>query len=149
MLGVMEKQQELKNIPSGYAVCFNGDCQQRDRCLHYLAYVQNSPERLKGPAVLPAAWAGGHCQCFGERIQVRVAWGFNGLYKNVPHYLRAEARRCVSNYFSHGCGPYYRYHHGENKLSPRQQADIMAILAKFGSTEGLTFDHYETAYDFT
>lgn len=145
----MEKQQELKNIPSGYAVCFNGDCQQRDRCLHYLAYVQNSPERLKGPAVLPAAWAGGHCQCFGERIQVRVAWGFNGLYKNVPHYLRAEARRCVSNYFSHGCGPYYRYHHGENKLSPRQQADIMAILAKFGSTEGLTFDHYETAYDFT
>lgn len=145
----MEKQQELKNIPSGYAVCFNGDCQQRDRCLHYLAYVQNAPDRLKGPAVLPAAWAGGHCQCFGERIQVRVAWGFNGLYKNVPNYLHAEARRCVSNYFSHGCGPYYRYHHGENKLSPRQQADIMAILAKFGSTEGLTFDHYETAYDFT
>ena len=145
----MENQQELKNIPLRYPVCFNGDCQQHDRCLHYQAYRQKSVDRLMGPAILPAAWAGGHCQCFGERIQVRVAWGFNGLYKNVPHYLRAEARRCVSNYFSHGCGPYYRYHHGENKLSPRQQADIMAILAKFGSTEGLTFDHYETAYDFT
>ena len=38
--------------------------------------------------------------------------------------------------------------HGENKLSTRQQADIMAILAKYGSTDGLTFDHYETDWDF-
>ena len=70
------------------------------------------------------------------------------IYNNVPHYLRAEARQKVSNYFSNGCVPYYRYHHGENKLSSRQQADIMAILAKYGSTDGLTFDHYETDWDF-
>ena len=50
--------------------------------------------------------------------------------------------------FSRGCGPYYRYHSGENKLTPKQQADIMAILAKYGPTEGLAFDHYETSWDF-
>jgi len=43
---------------------------------------------------------------------------------------------------------YYRYHSGENKLTPKQQADIMAILAKYGPTEGLAFDHYETSWDF-
>ena len=48
-----------------------------------------------------------------------------------------------------GNGPYYRYHHGENKLSPRQQEDIMQILAKYGSTDGLAFDHYEVDYDFS
>ena len=26
--------------------------------------------------------------------------------------------------------------------------DIMAILAKYGSTDGLSFDHYETDWDF-
>ena len=55
---------------------------------------------------------------------------------------------CVKNYFSSGCGPYYRYHHGENLLSPRQQEDIMNILARYGSTEGLAFDHYVTDFDF-
>ena len=43
---------------------------------------------------------------------------------------------------------YYRYHHGDNKLSPKQQADIMAILAQYGNTDGLAFDHYETVWDF-
>ena len=50
--------------------------------------------------------------------------------------------------FSSGNGPYYRYHHGENKLSPRQQEDIIKILANYGNTEGLAFDHYEMDYDF-
>jgi hypothetical protein len=45
-------------------------------------------------------------------------------------------------------GPYYRVHHGENKITPKQQDDIMQILAKFGSTEGIKFDHYETDWDF-
>ena len=66
----------------------------------------------------------------------------------MPQYLRATARRTVSNYFSRGCGPYYRYHSGENKLTPKQQADIMEILAKYGPTDGLAFDHYETSWDF-
>ena len=52
------------------------------------------------------------------------------------------------NYFSRGCGPYYRYHHGENKLSPQEQADILAILAQYGPTDGISFDHYETDWDF-
>ena len=45
-------------------------------------------------------------------------------------------------------GPYYRVHHGENKITPKQQNDIMQILVKFGSTEGIKFDHYETDWDF-
>ena len=41
-----------------------------------------------------------------------------------------------------------RYHHGENKLSPKQQDDIMQILAHFGTTDGIYFDHYETNWNF-
>jgi len=61
---------------------------------------------------------------------------------------KAEARQCVRSYFSAGMGPYYRYHHGENKLSPKQQDDIIQILSHFGSTDGIKFDHYETDWDF-
>ena len=99
-LDIMENNKELKNIPWGYELCFNENCELREKCMHYQAY------------------------------------------------LRAEARRRVRRYFSGGCGPYYRYHHGENLLSPRQQEDIMQILAAFGSTEGIRFDHYEADWDF-
>ena len=148
MLGLMEKQLESKNIPYGYKLCFNESCPLRDKCLHYQAYLLKPADRIGGPAIYPDAWKNGQCQRFNEAKQVQKAWGFTHIYDNVPHHLRASARRCVSNYFSAGSGPYYRYHHGENKLSPRQQADIMAILAKFGSTEDLAFDYYETDWDF-
>ena len=148
MLGIMKNSNEMKNIPWGYELCFNDNCQLREKCRHYQVYLQKSDERLSGPAVYPDAWKNGQCKHFNEEKIVRKAWGFSQLYKNVPHHLRAEARRSVRCYFSEGCGPYYRYHHGENLLSPRQQEDIMAILANYGSTEGIRFDHYEADWDF-
>ena len=145
----MEKQLESKNIPYGYALCFNESCPLRDTCLHYQAYLMKSENRLGGPAIYPNAWKNGLCKRYNEAKIVRKAWGFTHIYNNVPHYLRAEARQKVSNYFSNGCGPYYRYHHGDNKLSPRQQEDIMQIVSQFGPTDGLSFDHYVTEYNFT
>ena len=145
----MEKYLQETNIPSGYALCFNETCQLREKCLHYQAYLLQPKERLSGPAILPSAWKSGECQRYSEEKLIKKAWGFCNIYKNVPYYLKAEAHRKVKNYFSSGNGPYYRYHHGENKLSPQQQEDIMGILAKYGSTEGLAFDHYEMDYDFS
>ena len=150
MLSLMENiKLQSKAIPNGYEICFNDNCQLRDTCLHYQAYLLKSAERLGGPAVYPAAWQHGECTRYCEAKPVQRAWGFSQLYKNVPLHQKAVARQYVSNYFSFGCGPYYRYHHGENKLSPTQQQDIMDILATFGSTDGLAFDHYETAFDFS
>ena len=148
MLGLMENQLNSKNIPSGYKLCFNEECQLRDRCMHYQAWLLKPETQLGGPAIYSDAWKNGQCLRFNEIKQVTKAWGFTHIYDNVPHYLRSEARRKVMNYFSRGCGPYYRYHHGENKLTPHEQTDILAILAKFGPTDGLAFDHYETGWDF-
>jgi len=148
MLGLMEKPLEIKNIPYGYPLCFNEECLLRDKCMHYQAYLLKGGTQLAGSAIYPEAWKNGKCQRFNEIKMVKKAWGFTRIYNNVPRSQRAEARQRVMNYFSRGCGPYYRYHHGENKLSPREQEDIIAILAKFGTTEGIAFDHYETNWDF-
>ena len=144
----MKKELDYTKFPSEYELCFNNDCQLRDRCLHHQAYLLQPKKRLGGPAVYPEAWQDGQCRRFSEEKLVRKAWGFSSIYKNVAPHRQTEARRSVMKYFSSGCGPYYRYHHGEHKLSPSQQQDIMAILARFGSTEGLAFDHYETDFDF-
>ena len=149
MLGLMKNELNLKNIPWGYELCFNNDCALRQQCMHYQASLLNPSERTSGPAVYPTAWASGECQRFCEVKMVQMAWGFSKIYSNVPSALKSEARRRVKHYFSSGNGPYYRYHHGENKLSPRQQEDIMQIVSQFGPTDGLSFDHYVTEYNFT
>jgi len=144
-----EKELKAKDIPMGYARCFNDACKRKDTCMHYQArLLTNQQERHIGQAVYPTAWQNGECRCYCEKRLVRKAWGFAHLYDHVPRHQKTEARQCVRSYFSAGMGPYYRYHHGENKLSPKQQADIMKIMSHFGTTDGIKFDHYETDWDF-
>jgi hypothetical protein len=116
--------------------------------MHYQARLLLSEGLQHGPAIYPTAWQDGECKCFREKRYVQKAWGFTHLYDNVPQRDKTEARQCVRSYFSGGCGPYYRYHHGEKQLSPEQQVEIMKIIAMFGSTDGILFDHYVEAWDF-
>ena len=102
----------------------------------------------KESAVFPTAWQNGECKCFREKRMVRKAWGFTHLYDNVPQRDKAEARKCVHAFFGRGNGPYYRVYHGENMLSPKEQDEIMKIIAQFDNTEGIRFDHYVTGWDF-
>ena len=138
---------KAKDIPGGYALCFNSECDNKEKCMHYQAQLV-AEERYKGSAVYPAAWRDGKCRCYNEKKLVKKAWGFSQLYRNLPTYLRAEARRSVSALFGQGNGQYYRAHNGEIMISPKRQKEIMEVLAKFGSTEGIKFDHYVTAWDF-
>ena len=142
-----EKELKSKDIPGGYALCFNSDCEKKDSCLHYQAALV-AEERDKGSAVYPAAWKDGKCRCYNEKKLVKNAWGFSQLYRNIPSYMRAEARRSVSSLFGSGNGPYYRAHHGEIMVSPKRQKEIMEVLKQFGSTEGVKFDHYVKVWDF-
>ena len=143
-----EKELKGKDIPWGYSLCFNNECADKDKCMHYQARLLMPQDRYSGPAVFPTAWENGKCRCFREKRRVTKAWGFTKLYRNVPQHLKAEARQRVRALFGKGNGPYYRVHHGENMLSPEKQEEILKILARFGSIEGIKFDHYVTDWDF-
>lgn len=143
-----DKELNRQDIPMGYPLCFNSECTEKDRCMHYQARLLVSLERHYGSAVFPTAWQDGPCKCFREKRLVKKAWGFSHLYDNVPQRQKAEARQCVHAFFGRGNGTYYRIHHGENLLSPEKQNKIMKIIARFGSTDGIKFDHYVTDWDF-
>ena len=143
-----EKILTYKDIPMGYPLCFNYECTQKDHCMHYQARLLMPENCYLGSSVFPTAWQNGKCCCFREKRLVKKAWGFTKLYDNVPPRQKAEARQCVHAFFGRGNGPYYRVHHGEKMLSPEEQDEIMKIIAKFGSIEGIKFDHYITTWDF-
>lgn len=143
-----EKKLTYQDVPMGYPLCFNDECARKASCMHYQARLLLPEGRHHGAAVYPTAWLGNECKCYREKRFVQKAWGFTHLYDHVPQRDRAEARQKFRSYFSRGCGPYYRFHHGDNQLSPCQQQDIMKILAQYGSTDGIRFDHYINDWDF-
>ena len=55
----------------------------------------------------------------------------------------------MHSYLGSGQSAYYRVHHGERKLWPRRQEDILKILSEYGSTDRVTFNHYVTDFAFS
>lgn len=114
-------------------------CTIRPCCLHQRAAIVDQPFSLR---------LGRTASADAIAKLVKKAWGFSGLYKNVDHRDKTAARQSVSSYFGRGNGQYYRAHHGEILLSPKQQKDILQIVAQYGPLDGIKFEHYKVDWDF-
>ena len=139
----------FSDAPRDYALCFNNDCALHDKCMHYRMGQLAPDTKTSGNAVYPSALKDGMCLHFAETEPVRFAWGFNGLYTNLPKDMVSRARKALREYLGNGASAYYRYHNGERLLSPARQKEIIDFIGSFGSTEGLEFDNYVLQYDFT
>ena len=144
-----EKELTFDDAPLRYPICYNEQCSKHGECMHYHMGTLVPSRKKLGWAVYPTAWKDGECSFFREKHPVRMAWGFNGIYKKLSKHDAADARVMVRQYFNMGKGEYYRHHHGEKLLSPKQQQEILHLVSLCGSIEGVEFDHYVTAYDFT
>lgn len=144
---IMMENFDFTKVPTGYQLCFHGACPLRDECVRYLA-GQHVPATLEmGMAVYPTAYHDGQCAFFRHNRVQRMAWGFGGIYLPLKSYLRAPARTAVCELLGSE-GTYYRYHHGQRKLSPEQQEGVKRILREFGYNGEVQFEHYEDTYDF-
>ena len=138
---------DFSKVPVSYQLCFNAQCPRSAECLRFLA-GQHVPVTLPmGLAIYPSAVRDGQCEFFRHNNPVRVAWGFGTIYPPLKPYFRSMARKAVRDMFGSE-GTYYRYHHGERKLSPDQQQAIAELLKKFDYYGPVTFEHYEYSYDF-
>ena len=144
-----EKKLTYKDAPWGYPLCFNNECSLHDRCMHYQVGLLAPADKLSGATVYPSAWKDGECKCFREKKIIQMAWGFSHLYDHLSRHRTSEARSHLRGYLGTGASAYYRYHHGERLMSPQLQQEVLDIMAQYGSTEGLKFDHYVESYDFT
>lgn len=144
-----ERMLKYDDAPMGYAVCFNKQCARCETCLRYRVGLLAPASRLAGMAVFPQAWREGDCSAFRPAQPAVMAWGFTHLFDRLPRYKRPWARAALRRYFGNGMSTYYRYHYGHKMLSPVRQQEVMTLLASYGSTDGVRFDHYVVAYDFT
>lgn len=134
-------------MPRSVTYCFLSNCPQRETCVHHLCFLANGERMEKGRAVFPGALKKDGCPYFAPLRMVRMAWGFDGLFRDVKvkdaPKLRAQMRELLGSK-----GQYYRYKLGRMKLLPEQQAEVERLFSSFGYSE-VEFDHFSDEIDLT
>lgn len=135
------------DVPPMFARCFMADCPLADSCLRYLAGQYLSDYICMGSAVYPNARHDDGCTAYKPTRVIRGAYGFNALFDSVKWRDGAPMRRAIKKMLG-GNGSYYRYHHGQRLLTPKQQEAIQALFRSSGYTGTISFDGYRDVFDF-
>ncbi len=149
----MNKENLLKltfdegRAPKSVTYCFLSQCPRQEDCAHHLCFLANGERMGEGRAVFPSMLKDGSCQYFAPLRVARMAWGFDGLFREVKVKDAARLRARMHELLG-SKGQYYRYKLGQMKLLPEQQAAVKRLFADFGY-ENVEFDHFSDEIDFT
>jgi hypothetical protein len=144
----MAKKFSFRDVPTGYQLCFNGQCPRRDDCIRFLAGQHVPATMMSGPAVYPNALSEDICPYFKQTRVIHGAWGFRNLYKDVEKAHAQILKAKVINYLG---GPVasYGYMHGDKLLTPEQQETIQGFFNEMGYMHTIIFEGYSIMYDFS
>ena len=135
------------DVPPGWQLCFNHNCQRREACLRYVTGCQLPPKRDWGPAIYPTALkADGQCRWYRTAQLQRVAWGFAHAFDKVRRYDFKPMRLRITEILG-SKGMYYEYRNGLRPVMPDQQEAIAGVFAAFGY-EAPTYEEYGSCYDY-
>ena len=136
-----------KDVPEGWALCFNQPCPLRDHCLRYQAGLLAPESMTVSRCVTPRALTGDRCKAYASMEPVKFARGFSTIYQNVLKRDYTSLRKYMTSLLS-GKRYYYEYKRGERALSPEQQSDIKELFGSFGYHDSVQFDNYEVSLHF-
>lgn len=144
----MNRRLSFKDVPEGYHLCFNAECEKHDECIRYQAGKLVPPVVMGGPCVYPNAYKDGHCPYYKQMRVIHAAWGLRNIFKGISQQDAQTLKAKVTNYLG---GPVatFKYQHGDLLLTPEQQQQIKSFFEEMGYTKDLVFDGFTFIYDFT
>ena len=144
----MEKTNlNWKDVPNGWALCFNNECPQHETCLRWHAGLLAPQEMTVARCITPRALTGKECACFASMDPQRFAYGFSTIYDRVLKSDFTPLRKTMTQHLQ-GKRYYYEYLRGERPLSPGQQQWIRNLFEQFGYGDCVVFDRFQESYDF-
>lgn len=97
-----------KDVPSGWALCFNQSCPLHEHCLRYQAGVLAPPDLTVTRCVTPRVLTGERCKVYASMEPVKMARGFSTIYQNVLKRDYTPLRKFMTSLLS-GKRYYYEY----------------------------------------
>lgn len=137
---------DYDKVPSRYMHCFNHGCPQCSSCLHYLAGQAADENHTILLTLNPACYVnGGGCPHYRSNKKIRVAWGVQFLWDEIPHKKAIEMKAELIRTF--GRTLYYRYFRNEIGILPAKQQVIRNLFMKNGIYENPHYEKYTEEYD--
>ena len=138
----MRDQMLHQSVTKGqWHYCFHTACPQASTCFRQISTKYIPEDSVVGNAIFPTAYKSNGCRFYVTPTISTLSWGFSRLFDNVPHKSVMQLRNDMKRYFR-GSSNYYKYHRGEKKLTPMQQADIAQMFKKYDCDE-VIYDHCE------
>ena len=138
----MRDQMLHQSVTKGqWHYCFHTACPQASTCFRQISTKYIPKDSVVGNAIFPTAYKSNGCRFYVTPTISTLSWGFSRLFDNVPHKSVMQLRNDMKRYFR-GSSNYYKYHRGEKKLTPMQQADIAQMFKKYDCDE-VMYDHCE------
>ena len=139
---------EWNDVNRNFGLCAHAGCPRRADCLRYEAGLLLPADLLQWPFVNPALWrqAGAEgCAAFTPAAPQRMARGFKQAMRSVPLQNIVAVREAAMAHFKISRPAYYHMYSGRRALTPQEQQEMAALLARFGAPEPVEFDAYEDA----
>ena len=146
MKKMLKEDFDFRNVPNGWALCFNENCKMKDACLRYMAAQFAPADMTTATCVTPHALHGDECKKFVAERYDTEAWGMSRLFDGVQHDHFTQLRDAL--YSMLGRRNYYRYNNGERVLSVKQQQQIADLFKRYGYQDAPTYDHYVKVLQF-
>ena len=131
-----------KDVPNGWALCFNRDCPLRENCLRWIVGLMAPDDLTVSRCVMPHALKDGRCIHYATAEKQRYARGFTTIYDKVLKSDYTSMRKQMTDMLR-GKRYYYEYMRGERLLSPAQQEQIREFFTRRGYANCVRFDDYE------
>lgn len=142
----MTDERDLwQRMPEHYLLCFNGQCELAESCLHWLATQHGNPKDEFVRAVNPRVCSGRSCRNYRPKRIVTAAFGMLHTFDNVKAKDIAAMRKHIQNYFCRSS--YYVRRNGKHRISSEEQAFVSQVFRSYGYTDGATFDCYTEDFD--
>ena len=132
--------------PKGYAVCFRKECPLAQSCLRQLSADDPSEERFISVVNLSLVrGAAKQCPFYKSSEKVRVAYGIDHIFNDIPFSKHKQVFHSVKNYF--GKSTYYRIANKRRPIWPNEQEYVRQVFARNGISEPVEFGEYQDIYN--
>ena len=138
---VMEQEaDEFRKKAEHYLVCFNDQCECRERCLRWLVGCQTDPAPVAAMSVnlCHPGLGGDHCELFRPKVRVMMKRGLLHFYDNMTGRQEHDIRHQLISIYNRKV--YYQMRNGRRLINPAVQQHIAAVCQQHGYNGPLCYD---------
>ena len=127
-----QEADEFRKKAEHYLVCFNDQCECRERCLRWLVGCQTDPAPVAAMSVnlRHPSLGGDHCELYRPKERVMMKRGLLHFYDNMTGRQEHDIRHQLISIYNRKV--YYQMRNGRRLINPAAQQHIAAVCQQLG-----------------